>query len=298
MKPELAIEDEALLRRLRMFLAVIDEGGVTEAAKALGKTQPAITTQVKALEADLQVALFRRVGRKLALTEKGEEIAALSRRALGELSTSINKILEATTGPTPPLRLGFSAPQTMLQAAAAFKRTDPNTQLELRGATTQELFGGLDSYALDVIMIGLDAPLPRYHCQHYTRQSVVVALPEGDERATTGALTLRELSEIPIVLREEGSFTREVLLRAFQRAKLSPQIAFEVSTREAVAEAVRRGFGAGPVLSEEANALPGLTFCALENSEVFADDYLVCHHSALSYGPVARFLAANAPAAP
>jgi DNA-binding transcriptional LysR family regulator len=95
-------------------------------------------------------------------------------------------------------------------------------------------------------------------------------------------------------LREQGSYTRALLESALAEAKIIPNIAFEVSTREAVAEAVRRGFGLGPVLDGEAPRDGDLALVPLAGGAIVADDYLVCQASSMNYGAVRRFLSINA----
>lgn len=285
--------DEALLRRLRVFLAVVDQGGVGEAAAALGISQPAVSTQLRRLEAELGLPLFRRSGRRLAVSDQGAEIAAILRRGFGELALTLNAVRDIARTPAAPLRFGFSAPQIALDAADVFRRADPRTRLELRAANSADLFAALDAYDLDVIMIGLPGERPPYHCQFFQRQSLAVITAPGHALSGATSVTLEELAREPIVLRERGSYTRALLMEAFERRGLSPRIAFEVATREAVAEAVRRGFGIGPVLDGEAPHSPDLRMVLVERGSLVADDYLVCHASALLYGPVRRFLAAN-----
>jgi len=293
--PDLRPEDDSTLRRLRVFLAVVDAGGVGDAARMLGVSQPAVSTQVKRLEADLGVSLFRRSGRRLAVSEQGRDIAAVLRRGFGELALTLGAVRDIARSGTAPLRFGFSAPQIALDAADVFRRADPRTALELRAANSATLFSALDAYDLDVIMIGLRGPKPPYHCQFYRRQSISVIVPKAHPLAERTSVSLPELGDEPIVLREPGSFTRALLMEAFEAALLRPRVAFEVATREAVAEAVRRGFGVGPVLDQEAPRSDDLQTVTLEDGRIVGDDYLVCHASALHYGPVRRFLAANRP---
>lgn len=295
--PDLRPEDETTLRRLRVFLAVVDAGGVGDAARRLGVSQPAVSTQIKRLEAELGVSLFRRSGRRLAVSAQGRDIAAILRRGFGELVLTLNAVRDTARARSAPLRFGFSAPQIALDAADVFRKADPRTELELRAANSTELFSALDAYDLDVIMIGLRAPKPPYHCQFYRRQSIAVIMPKAHPLAGRRSVSLAELAQEPIVIRERGSYTRALLMDAFDDAGLTPRIAFEVATREAVAEAVRRGFGIGPVLDREAPRSDDLCLVALDQGRIVGDDYLVCHASALQYGPIRRFFAANGPAA-
>ncbi len=290
---DLRPQDETTLRRLRVFLAVVDAGGVGDAASLLGVSQPAVSTQIKRLEGELGVSLFRRSGRRLAVSEQGRDIATVLRRGFGELVLTLNAVRDIARSRSAPLRFGFSAPQIALDAADVFRRADPRTTLELRAANSADLFKALDAYDLDIIMIGLRGPRPPYHCQFYRRQSISVILPKAHPLADRGSISLSDLAREPIVLRERGSFTRVLLVEAFDNAGLSPRIAFEVATREAVAEAVRRGFGLGPVLDREAPRSDDLHTVPVEAGRIVGDDYLVCHASALHYGPVHRFFAAN-----
>jgi len=287
--------DDSMLRRLRVFLTVVDAGGVGDAARLLGISQPAVSTQIKRLEADLGVSLFRRSGRRLAVSEQGRDIASVLRRGFGELALTLNTVRDIAHARSAPLRFGFSAPQIALDAAEVFRRADPRLALALRAANSADLFSALDAYDLDIIMIGLRRPKPPYHCQFYRRQSISVIVPKAHPLALQKSISLHDLAREPIVLREPGSFTRALLMEAFETAGFSPRIAFEIATREAVAEAVRRGFGIGPVLDREAPRSDDLCTVTLEQGRIVGDDYLVCHASALLYGPVRRFFVANAP---
>src|SRR6185436_12319714 len=70
------------LRHLRAFAAVVDAGGVARAAGGLHLSQPALSRQIAALEQELGVALFDRVGRRVQLTPEGEDLLRHGRRLL------------------------------------------------------------------------------------------------------------------------------------------------------------------------------------------------------------------------
>ena len=291
--PRESQNDDAFLRRLRVFKTVVDCGGVGEAARALGVSQPAVSTQILRLEDHLGVSLFRRTGRRLVVTDQGRQVAEILQTGLGEVSRMLNAVRDASRSQVALLRFGFSAPQIALDAAARFRRTDPRTQLELRAANSRDLLVSLDHHELDVIMIGLPAPKAPYHCQFFRRQIAGVQVPCAHAMAGRKSVALRDLADQPLVLREPGSYTRDVILAAFEALALAPRIAFEVATREAVAEAVRHGFGVGPVLSREAPTSDDLTFIPLESGRIEAREFLVCHRSTAQYGPIKRFFAAN-----
>ena len=286
-------DDDTLLRRLRIFKVVVDAGGVGEAARELGLSQPAVSAQILRLEDYLGIALFRRTGRRLVVTEQGRQIADMLHSSLGEIARMLNAVRDVSRSQTAELRFGFSAPQIALDAADAFRRADPHTKLELRAANSSELFTALDLFELDVIMIGLPEPKATYHCQYFRSQCLGILVPETHALAERASVLLRDLLAEPLVLREHGSYTRALLLKTFDESALVPRVAFEVATREAVAEAVRRGFGVGPVLDQEAPQASDLRFIPLEGGRVEATEFLVCRAGASRFGPVKRFFAAN-----
>ena len=69
------------LRQLQAFAAIVDMGGFARAATRLHVSQPALSRQIHALEADLGVALFDRIGRRVQLTSQGEDLLLRSRAA-------------------------------------------------------------------------------------------------------------------------------------------------------------------------------------------------------------------------
>src|SRR5256885_10335977 len=75
------------LRRLRLFLAVVDHGGMTRAAEAEFVAQPSVSQAVRELEAELRTPLFHRVGRGVVLTSAGEALVGPARQALRDVDT-------------------------------------------------------------------------------------------------------------------------------------------------------------------------------------------------------------------
>jgi DNA-binding MarR family transcriptional regulator len=90
------------LSQLRTFVAVADNGGVARAAARLNLTQSAASRQISALEIELGVPLFDRVGRRVQLTSEGEDLLRRSRRLLGDAEALGERARALTTGRTGP----------------------------------------------------------------------------------------------------------------------------------------------------------------------------------------------------
>src|SRR2546429_2987960 len=75
------------LRRLRLFLAVVDHGGMTRAAEVEHVAQPSVSQAIRELETELGTPLFHRVGRRVVLTAAGEALVGPARQALRDVET-------------------------------------------------------------------------------------------------------------------------------------------------------------------------------------------------------------------
>ena len=107
------------LRHLRAFATIADAGGFARAAARLHLSQPALSRQIQALEADLGVPLFDRIGRRVQLTSEGEDLLRRSRRLLAEAESLAERARELKSGETGILRVG-ATPQVIENLLAIF----------------------------------------------------------------------------------------------------------------------------------------------------------------------------------
>jgi LysR family cyn operon transcriptional activator len=109
------------LSHLRAFATIADIGGFARAAARLNVSQPALSRQIHALEADLGVPLFDRVGRGVQLTSEGEDLLRRSRRVLAEADSLGERARSLKSGETGILRVG-ATPQVIENLIADFLR--------------------------------------------------------------------------------------------------------------------------------------------------------------------------------
>ena len=110
------------LRHLHAFATIVDVGGLAKAATRLHLSQPALSRQIQTLEADLGVALFDRIGRRVQLTSQGEDLLLRSRRLLAEAESLGERARELKSGETGILRVA-ATPQVIENLLARF--SDP-----------------------------------------------------------------------------------------------------------------------------------------------------------------------------
>src|SRR4051812_41095567 len=129
------------LRQLQYFVAVVRHGQFTRAAEALWITQPALSQQVRRLEAELGVELLRRTSRGVLPTPAGEALLAHAESVLAELERAReerDRPSGATRGRVRVAATAADAPR-LPEALAAFHRAHPRLQVALRHASAAEV---------------------------------------------------------------------------------------------------------------------------------------------------------------
>ncbi len=242
---------------LRNFLVCTRMGSISRAAQALGRTQPALSQQLRRLEDIVGETLLDRAASGVSLTAAGtvflpyaERILALSGEALAGQRTRLSGkcsigMLEDFTG-------------TALPAAFAdFGRMHPDTTLELVSLTSRETQTVLDAGRIQLALC--DAAFLRAPLRWHTRLPLLWAAAEGFDVKT---------APLPLVIFSEPCHWRRMIVAALHAAGIAYRIAFESGSLTAIHAAVRAGLGVtvllptsmapGIVSAPYAQALPAL----------------------------------------
>src|SRR5260221_6747520 len=142
------------LRHLRYFVAVAHEGHITRAAEKLHMQQPPLSQQIRALEREIDAALFVRHPRGVALTDAGRSFLADAEAVLASVDRAADHARRAARGERGRIAVGFttSAPFHPLVARAIreFRVSRPDVSFVLEESSSGELLTGLRSDPLDV----------------------------------------------------------------------------------------------------------------------------------------------------
>ena len=262
--------------QIRAFHAVAEEGGFTAAASRLGLTQPAVTVQVKALEASYQVELFHRRSRRIALTPVGEELYRITRRVMA-LMREAGEILDAEGG-LKRGRLGIAAdgPFHILPLIKAARGRLPGLRITVSTGNSRfvrqalldydALIGALSEYEAD----------ERFTVLASNQHAVVLMIPADHPWAGRTRVDIGELDNMPMVLREKGSATRRRFEDALDRAGVRPRVVLEIGSRESVREAVAANLGLGVIQEPEFGPDPRITKAAIAGADISAGEYVIC----------------------
>ncbi|MBA3518571.1 MAG: LysR family transcriptional regulator [Rhizobiales bacterium] len=222
------------LRHLRYFIAVAEEGNITRAAERLGMQQPPLSQQIRALERELDVQLFLRKPRGVALTEAGRALLEDARAVLAHLDRALETARRTARGEQGRICVGMTptAPFHPLvpRAVRAFRETFPLVFLTLEESLSDGLLERLRGERMDVAFIRNAVPDPAgLVVTPLLDELMVVALPCGHALAAEGeddtALPLRSLaSETFILYGPPGSGIYDRTIAGCHAAGFSPRV--------------------------------------------------------------------------
>lgn len=254
-----ALEEVALnISQLTTFVAVVDHGSFSEAARALGISQPAVTMQIQALEADIDATLLDRGYRKVSLTEAGHVLLPYARTVIAELEEarqSIDLLSDVISG-----RLTLAASTTpgqylLPRALGSFLHTNPEVGVTLRVYDSAEVVDHVESGDADLGMTGAEVHGARVLYERLGTDELALICPARHPLATAEGVRFAQVAEEPFIAREGGSGTRMAAEAAIRSHGIDPvdlNVVMELGTNEAIVSAVEGGMGLGIVSTQVA----------------------------------------------
>ena len=295
------------LRHLRYFVAVAEEGNVTRAAQRLGIQQPPLSQQLRALETELQVQLFRRKPRGVELTQAGQALFAEAQAILRQIDHAVTAARRTARGEAGRIGLGFTSSASfhrfVPQIIRDYRETHPLVALSLEESGTGELVAALLEERLDAAFvrspIGTSAGrLAEGIAVHSVlEEAMVVALPAGHALAAGPAarqLALAALAAETFILyrRPLGPGLYDAIIAACQRAGYSPAIGQEAPRMLATLSLVAAGLGVTLVpQSMRRLRVHGVVYRALEIGAGLVAPLNLAYRRSESSAAVQRFVA-------
>src|SRR6266481_5365518 len=240
------------LRHLRYFVAVAEEGHVTRAAERLGIQQPPLSQQIRALEAELQVQLFRRKPRGVELTQAGQALFAEAQAILRQVAHAVTAVHRTARGEAGRIGLGFTSSASfhpfVPQSIRDYRETHPGVALSLEESGTGELVASLLEERLDAAFVRSPiGPAEGIAVHSVLDEAMLAALPAGHALAGPAArpLALAALAAETFILyrRPLGPGLYDAIIAACQRAGYSPQIGQEAPRMLSTLSLVAAGLG-------------------------------------------------------
>ncbi|MFA6288553.1 MAG: LysR family transcriptional regulator [Opitutaceae bacterium] len=237
--------------RLEVFRAVAERLNFTRAAAALHISQPAVTRHIKHLENHYGSPLFLRGPAGISLTDAGRVLLDHARQLDGLTRAMETRLRSRQPLLSGPLRLAASTTigQYLLPPLlAAFHKKHPAIRITLRTGNTEEVVGAMLASRADLGLIEGSSGQRELHTEAFFEDEILCVAAPDHPLAKRPRVTLADLRDEPVILREPGSGTRRVVEQALQKAGLPPRqlaVAFEIQDSETIKGLVAHRAGLG-----------------------------------------------------
>jgi len=238
----------------RLFYVVAKEGSISKAASILFISQPAITLQIKKLESELGVSLFTRTKHGVVLTEEGSVLFEYIKSAIDNIINGENALSNLRNLDSGIIRIGASttvSKHVVIPYLEKFHEMYPKIEIQIVNSLTTNLLKELRNGNLDILFLNL--PMDENKDLKIIPITDVHDIFVGNKKyfdLTKGKITLKELSNYPLLFQKMPSNTRAYLNNYLKsnNTDLKPQL--EVVSYNLIMDLVSAGFGIGYATKE------------------------------------------------
>jgi DNA-binding transcriptional LysR family regulator len=233
------------LRQMDTFLEVARELSVSAAAKKLHVTQPAVSMQMQLLEEAIGLPLFEQAGRKLRLTDAGEDFKECATAAMAQLK-NLDDAMASRIGIKKgriALAIVSTAKYFIPMLLVSFRRKYPNIEVVLQIHNRESIMELLARNEVDLVVMGRAPDTLECSATAFATNPLGIVSAPGHRLSRRRKAPISIIADEDFVVRESGSGTRHAMERLFSDHKLSPPIVMEMPSNETIKQAVMAGMG-------------------------------------------------------
>lgn len=234
------------LRQLNYFLAVARHEHMTRASRALFVSQPALSQQIAALERDLGIPLFDRVGRGLELTAAGRVLQARAQRIVEEVDSAraaLDDLRGTVRGEIVVAAIQTAGATVLVQAMTGFHARHPGVVVRVReeraDAVVEQVLRGEAN--LGVTYLPAEAP-EGVEMEPLHQEELVLVVPL-DHPLAGSELAAAQVADLPLVVPPGGYCLRKGIDAVLDEAGARQRVVAEIASMEGISQAVRSGVG-------------------------------------------------------
>ncbi len=238
---------------LKLFYTVAQLKSFTKAAQVLNLTQPAVTFQIKNLEDELKTRLFDRDANKITLTHTGKILLNHAEKILLEYEKAKEEISKISGKLCGDIRIGIASvlgKYFLPKLIGYFKQEYRDVEIIMLVGNSGKLIQDLRQHTVDLIIVSEPVSVQHFVVRPFVEDELVVIVNPQHKWAKRGAIELKDLLKENIIIREDGSGTREVLKNFLSSKNISFKSLKAIMTMggsEALKSAVESGIGYGIV---------------------------------------------------
>jgi DNA-binding transcriptional LysR family regulator len=235
------------MNQLRSFYTASKLNSISKAAQILMVTPPAITMHIKRFEENIGVRLLIRDGNSIRLTSTGEGVMQRAEQIFQEIHEMEGYLEDISSGKSGELRMGCpEAPlRKLMPLIEVFKKSYPVVKILLDQGSNAEMVKSIVDHRNELAVVRYSPNNSRLKTKVMWQEEIVLIASPQSSHWPASEISIMQLSQIPLVLRREGSAVREVVLEYLKRFKVTPFVAVESTSTALVKEFVRQDSGIG-----------------------------------------------------
>jgi DNA-binding transcriptional LysR family regulator len=237
------------LPHLQTFATAAELGSFSAAARALGLTQAAISQRLQTLEKALEAPLFHRKGGRVVLTEAGHRLFPFAQRILAlhqEAREAITGLRAPVVGNLVLAASSVPGEHFLPELLGKFREQYPHIHVQATVTDTRQVLHQIERGQANLGLVGGKMDNPKLEFRRFASDQLMLVVPGNHAWKRRAQVTLNQLAQEPLILREAGSGSRWCFEKALAEAGTSIKdlkVVLELGSNEAIKEAVLRGLG-------------------------------------------------------
>ena len=233
------------ITQLRSFNTVALSGSFAAAARRLRRSQPTLSRQVSDLELHYGVELFHRRGKTIELTVTGRKLLPITERLFSN-SDQAEELLKTASGlEVGHLRISATNPIDIVGAISKFSEKYPKVTVSLTICNSEQALKALFNITADIAMLASERIDNKIKYINFGSRPLVAYVSKEHPFAAKNVVDFRAIAGERVIIREQGSYTRELFFQACRRVGLQPNVVQEINNRDAFRESIAQSWGVG-----------------------------------------------------
>ncbi|MDZ4164627.1 MAG: LysR family transcriptional regulator [Smithellaceae bacterium] len=271
------------LKSLMVFCEVVRQKSFSRAAETLFMTQPGVSNHIAHLEEQVGSILLKRAKGTVELTKEGRVIYRHADRIL-QKATELEQVIKSGKGnPSPRLRIGTTPVYSSLimpHIINSFQTAYPQVVVKLDVGSSEELEKKLSLRDKDIVIVANPGITRKLHALSLAKEELVVITPKDHVLSGKQAVAIEDIANYPLILREEGSATRKLVLSSLKMNNINVSVLIEVQSTDFIKEWVLQGRGISVVIKRAISAGEMNSFGVLPFKDpLFLEIAMLCNKS-------------------
>lgn len=233
------------LNQIQIYLKVVQTMSITKAAEELNLTQPAVSIQIKNFQAQFEIPLIEIIGKKIYVTDFGQEIAKSAEGIIDQVYAINYKTMAFKDQLLGRLKVSVvsTGKYVLPYFLTEFLKNNPGVEISIDVTNREKVFQSLENNEVDFSLISTDINSPAYDYIDILENELYLVGNQATAALKPKFVFQEFNKELPLIFRENGSGTRKIMESYLKKQGINALKKIELMSNEAVKQAVMAGLG-------------------------------------------------------